>query len=176
MQNIVDVLKEKYEYELERKRYYDDVISLPVSLIAFIVTGTYFIVAENSLPSWLCTIRPILVLLSTISTIVTMYFLSRVYFGLKRFYCSFPSSSDVLSDYGKIKELHSDEADEEKRKILIENEFTNCIIKWYTDANDENLAVNDLRAEAFHRAKLAILISYISSIIMFILYCIAKLT
>jgi len=101
--------------------------------------------------------------------------LFRVFFGLKRTYCSFPATKEVIADYNKIKEFYSNHPKKNEIEKLVQNDFNDFILKWYTDINDNNIKVNDVRADIFFCAKIFIGISYFLSIIVFILSCIIKL-
>lgn len=174
-ESIIAILKEKYEYENERKRYFDGVINLPVSLLAFIVGGLYFIISEGNKPIWFNNIKSYIIIALLGSTIVSMFYLFRVFFGLKRRYCSFPSTKVVLEDYEKIKKSLEKTPQNGDIDDAIDNKFNEFIIYWYKDINENNIIVNDIRAENFHNSKIFIGISYLLGILVFILYCITKL-
>ena len=171
---IIDILKEKYEYENERKRYYDNVITLPVSLLAFIVTGIYFITNEKVTARWFIYINSCIIYPLLLSCVVSMFFLFRVFFGHKRKYCSFPETRIVLSDYYKIKDYYNSLSPNADNTTKIDIEFRDFVIKWYLDISDNNIKVNDTRAENFHLSKIFIGISYLLAILVFCLYCYTK--
>ncbi len=174
-ENLIEILKEKYEYENERKLYYDDVISLPVTLLGFIVAGVYFIVNDENKVPWFENSKPFFIYPLILTTVVSMYFLYRVFFGLKRKYCSFPETTDVMKDYKNIKDYYANQAQNSQIQKNIDNDFNDFIIKWYTDINDNNIKVNDTRMNNFHYSKFSIGISYLLGILVFGLYCVTKI-
>lgn len=173
---IISVLKDKHEYENQRRNYYDNSISLPVSLIAFIIAGCYFILTSKTGVVWVDMLMPFLILPLIICTVVSMFFLFRVFYGYKRRYGSFPMSSEVLKDYENIKDYHKNyfprtqNADDK-----IDEDLDEFVIKWYIDSNDVNTKSNDVRMDNFHCSKLWIGICYGLGILVFSLYCSTKI-
>jgi len=77
-ENVITILKEKYEYENERKRYYDNIITLPISLLAFIITGLYFIVSdsfESKRMFWFSELKPYIIFIPLVSIYYNKYML-----------------------------------------------------------------------------------------------------
>jgi hypothetical protein len=174
-ETLITLLKEKYDYENERKRYYDNILTLPITLLTFIIAGIYFIINEIVAIQWFNDIKPWFIYPLIATTAISMVLLFVVFFGLKRTYCSFPSSSTILSDLERIRnsfsELPDDSLKEEKINDRL-NEFTVC---WYTDVNDNNIKVNDLRGNYLFYSKIFIGVSYILVFIIFLFYINIKL-
>lgn len=175
--SLIEILKEKYEYENERKRYYDNVITLPITLLAFVVAGIYVIVVDDTIrESWYNNLIPWLIIVIIIGTVTCMYFLFRVFFGFKRKYGSFPDSETVLNDYRALEEYHKTVSPTANIKELVENDFINInLVKWYSDINNPNIRVNDIRADNYHYLKISIGLTYLIGILVFGLFSFVKL-
>ncbi|QPH40528.1 hypothetical protein [Pedobacter endophyticus] len=171
---LIDILKEKYEYENERKRYYDNVINLPISLLAFIITGIYFIVTESNQTTWFNTAKPFIIFPLLFSSVISMFFLFRVFFKRKRKYSSFPSSETVFDDYQKLLNWHIINSAQGNNNSFNED-FDDFIIEWYRKCNKNNTTVNDERAADFHASKMFIGLSYALGIMVFIMFCAIKI-
>lgn len=172
---LLEVLKEKYEYENERKRYYDNVINLPVSLLAFIITGTYFIISEHSEVEWFNRTKPYLIFSLLGCSVISMFFLFRVFFKRKRKYNAFPDSAAVHTSYKAVIDWYNALPETNKKSTNVEDEFQDYIVQWYLDCNNANTAVNDERAEDFHSSKMFIGLCYVLGIVVFVQFCWVKL-
>lgn len=174
-EQLVKILKEKYDYENERKRYFDNVITLPVTLLAFIVAGMYVIIIDKESPKWFTDFIHIVIYPILLSTVISMFFLFRVYFGLKRKYNTFPSSKVVMDDYKKIEDYYKSINETKNVEKKISDDFDDFIISWYKTINENNIVVNDRRMDNFHYSKFSIGVSYLLAILVFTLYCNSKI-
>lgn len=176
---LLDLLKEKYDYERERRRYYDEGLNIPVAILTLIIGGTYTLLTNDSIEkvsfSSACVIA-ILVL-----AVVSLFYLWRTYFGYNRRYCSFPDSNTVINRYTALKLYHKKNTGIEcEENDLINKHFKEDleedIIEYYRDINSNNITVNDLRGDSLHKAKMYIGFSICLAILLFLLEYIKLLT
>lgn len=168
---LFPLYKEKYEYELERKRYYDNLVNLPITLIAFLVAGVYIVISDSHVSTWFNTPRIILIVLIFLCIISGFIFLFQLYFTYRKRYEAFPDSLTVKSHYENIALVAAGQPNENK---LIKSEFNNAIENWYIKVNTKNTATNDNRGDLYKNLNLALTLAYSLGFILFILFWVAK--
>lgn len=175
--NLITILKDKYDYELNRKKTLDDALTLPVTLLSFIVGSIYLLVtdiSDKTLSSLELFCKWLLFSLLLLSALIAFVCLYKVYFGFRRFYCTFPASSEVLTAYDTLTERHSSVQDGQLKEQYIISDLKEYNVIWYKDCNLANTGANDRRADAFFAARMWLGISMIICILLLIFICIVK--
>lgn len=156
---VITILREKYEYELARKRYFDDILGVPVTILSFLIASMYVVVTDKDFYNSICYINVIKWALITalfISCVCTGICLYRVYFGFNRLYSSFPESEKIVNeDYENLKKYHTDYNAKNAESAIVES-LKDYIITWYKDCNTNNTQINDNRGNAYYWARLTI--------------------
>src|SRR3546814_10730891 len=88
-ETLLEILKEKYAYELGRRSSLDSCLGIPITLMSFLIAGVFVAIGDESL--WLfsdCTKLLLWVLVGVIliGCVVAFVFLFIVFFGYKRAY------------------------------------------------------------------------------------------
>lgn len=156
---LLDILKERYEYEQFRRNNFDNIIGLPVSILALLV-GALSAIAFQSETSW--TFQRFGALVSMALIGISIGFLIRVFYGVKRKYSVLPSATVIREQYDKLHEYHRElnpvsSADDLKEDVDLS--FQEDLIKWYTESASVNCQINDRRAEWLHTSKLWLILS-----------------
>jgi hypothetical protein len=166
---IIEVLKDRYEYEQFRKNNFDSVIGIPITVLSLLIGGlAAFAFREKEIHSWV----RIGSLIGMAPIAMSMFHLVRVFFGLKRKYDVLPNGTVIRGQYQRLAKYHDAKDDvsppevREHRTIV---SFQEDLAEWYTNCNLINCKINDLRAEHFHSAKLWLIISISVIFILLIL-------
>lgn len=175
---LIDLLKDRYQYELSRRNRFDDIMSLPVTVLTLIFAGIFYVISEVYSIELSCIYKAfftaaigIMLLLSFFAILALVY----VFFGYKREYCTFPESKLMIERYKELQSYFEGER-RSKRDILIAEEFKNYTIKWYFECNNHNMITNDRRAAALHTFKMLLSgIIFLGLILMFFVF-ILKIT
>lgn len=169
---LIELLKEKYSHEMSRKHKFDDVLSLPVTVLSLVVAGIFYILNEvyskqlsTCVKSMFIAIVGVLLIVSIFSILSLIF----VFFGYKREYCTFPDSDSVFTSYNELEEYYKEENTEKDK--LISKILKDYTIKWYLECNSHNMKTNDRRAAAYHNFKLLFsFIVILGLILMFIVF------
>jgi hypothetical protein len=175
--DLISLLKDKYDYEFDRKKTLDNALTLPVTLLSFIVAAIYFLISEvkdNTIANWFVVIKWLLFIGIMFTATVAFINLYKVYFGFRRFYSSFPSSTDIIEAYKRLIPRHEDVKKEELRERFVISDLKEYKIIWYRDCNEANTSANDRRANAFFAARLWLGFSMIICILLLIFISIIK--
>lgn len=166
--NLIEILKERYEHEQFRRNNFDNVIGLPVTIIALLIGGWSAFVFQAE-QSW--TVLRIGSTVCTLTIGVSIYFLIRVFFGFRREYDVLPTAQVIKNHYDKLVDYHKELAPGASIAELQEGvklSFNEDLAKWYVESSDKNCAINDRRAECLHRSKLWLVLSLIIIFILMI--------
>lgn len=174
---VISLLKDKYDYEQKRKDDFETSLGIPITILSALFAGAYFVVSDSALQGINCsllTIKWILIVLLLLFLVATLVLLFIVYFGFKRYYCSFPDSNTVYNTDFKALEVYTKEhfADSYEESLL--DNLKDKVIHWYLDCNNNNTTVNDRRGIALYYAKLAICVSLSIGLSLLILISIIK--
>lgn len=168
---LIALLKEKYDYELNRKKVLDDALTMPITLLSFIVGVLYFMLSQipdqllNCNEQWVKWILSISLLLAASMSFIYLY---KVFFGYRRFYCSFPNSDEVIASYYKLVDRHKLVRDADIQEEYIISDIKEYQIIWYKDCNQANTEANDKRGDAFFIGRMWLGISMIICILLMI--------
>jgi hypothetical protein len=177
--SLIVLLKDKYDHEYGRKKYFDDALGVPITLSSFLVGGIYYVINDSSNIQDLTirTIFEVLVALLFIICIVTFYFLYKVYFTYNSLYSSFPDSKEVSDYYNNFKK-HQVECGKKEGSLELEecisSDLKDQTITWYIKANTKNLDQNEKRGQNFINAKLFLGLALVFGVLIFSLTCINK--
>ncbi|WP_343564088.1 hypothetical protein [Sphingobacterium sp.] len=166
---LIELLKEKYHYELSRRDKFEDNLSLPVTVLGLIIAGLFYVINEvysDTLSSCSKAIFIGMIGLMLIIIIGAILSLVYVFFGFKREYCTFPESKAILERYEEIK-VYSEKHKEDDS--FITSSLKKDTIKWYSDCNENNTRTNDRRANAFHTFKMLFSIIIILGVLLMFL-------
>jgi hypothetical protein len=189
---LIVVLKEKYDYEIQRKLYYETILNIPVTLLGLLSAGLFYLLNTTDLNSriWYITIKLPLIGLIVLCGCIAVYFVFGVLFGYKREYKSFPNSDEVKRNFDQAVQYHTKiakipeskliqyltkEARQNEINDLVNELFRDFIVKWYVEINVNNSSVNDKRGNSLYWAKMFIGISFLGIIIVFFLSIISKI-
>jgi len=175
---LIDILKEKYEYENKRKQTLDDSLNLPVSLLSFLTAGAFIFLTDTN-DKWMSLAsvvgKWVLLIALLITTTISFVNLYVVFFGLRREYSSFPDSDQVHDSYLNLIERHYEVDDEQLKEQYLISDLKEYSIIWYKDCNRQNIIANDKRNDAFFRARMWLGISMIIGILVLLFICIYKI-
>lgn len=153
---LISLLKDKYDYELNRKETFESALGTPIAVLSGLFAGIFFICSDETLKNVNCsllTFKWLLLTLLIASCSLSIIMLFVVYFGFRRSYCLFPESSLVYGkDYKELEQYvkeHHNGDDSQLNELLSER-----IITWYVDCNTNNTGVNDKRGNALYYSKL----------------------
>lgn len=166
---LIEILKEKYTYELSRKSYYDCCLVVPITLMSFLVAGIFITIGDEQVWSTVLCARIFLyALLGLIiaGCIVSFVFLFIVFFGFKRSYNSMPDSDVVNESYSVLVKRHEKEK-KDKEEYLV-SDLKEYMIRWYSLCNTDNTKTNDRRGNALYSFRLSIGITMIMGVILLI--------
>ncbi|WP_457941727.1 hypothetical protein M1D52_07290 [Olivibacter sp. SA151] len=175
--NLIDILKEKYSYELSRKSYYDSCLGTPITLMSFLIAGVFIAINDSTI--WLtdaCTRKFMygLLILIFVGCFMSFAFLFIVFFGFKRSYCSMPDSDLIHDAYKSLVKRHENE--KRHREEYIVSDLKDYIIQWYNECNCSNIKVNDKRGNALYNFRMTIAITMIVGIFLLIVISFIKLS
>lgn len=166
---LIEVLKERYEYEQFRKNNFDNVIGIPVTILALLMGG---LATFGSQEKQFDVVIRIGALVGMIPIAMSIFHLIRVFFGFSRRYDVLPTADIISDQYEKLSEYHdsadaTDSLDLRHKKLLLS--FQEDLVKWYVASSKRNCEINDVRAEHFHKAKMWLIISIVVIFILLIL-------
>jgi hypothetical protein len=173
--SLIILLKEKYEHEYNKKKYFEDTLPVPITLLTALVAGIYLIINDKTkiiAPAYIYIWIGLLVLLFA-SCILSVYFLYRVYIKFGSTFSSFPMSSEIFKYYNDLKIHHEHETYFNEK---IENDLKDAIIDWYVNANTVNTNINDKRANSYTWARICLFTSVSLGILVFLIISITKLS
>lgn len=179
--SLIILLKDKYEHEYSRKKYFDDALGIPITLSSFLVGGIYYVVNDSSNSQSLIVQVNFAILITILSIICLFTFKSlyRVYFTSNDLYSSFPDSELVGNYYEDLKKHYvtcgKTEGSAEFEEC-INNHLKDQTIRWYIDSNTKNLKINEKRGQNFINAKKRLGYALMLGSIIFVLTCINKST
>ena len=174
--SLIVLLKDKYDHEYNRKKYFDDALGVPITLSSFLIGGIYYVVNDSSNIQELTvrTIFEVLIALLFIICIITLY---KVYFTYNSLYSSFPDSK-VVSDYYNDFKKHQIGCGKKEGSTELEeciaNDLKDQTKTWYIKANTKNLDQNEKRGQNFINAKLFLGLALVLGVLIFSLTCINK--
>ncbi len=176
-EQLISLLKDKYDYELNRKESYESALGTPIAVLSALFAGIYFICSDDKLKSIACSLNTFKWLLLTLLMIgcsLSIIMLFVVYFGFKRSYCLFPESSIVYNTDYKELEKYANEHHPENSEAKLQELLNERVIVWYVDCNTNNTKVNDRRGNALYYAKLFLCISLSIGLILLIMISLIK--
>jgi len=177
--SLIVLLRDKYEHEYNRKKYFDDALGIPITLSSFLVGGIYFVVNDSSNSQHLTVqiLFAVLIVSLVIACIFTFVSLFKVYFTSNNLYSSFPDSELIGNYYVDLRKHYLDcgktEGSEELENC-INNHLKDETIKWYIHATTKNLELNEIRGQNFINAKKRLGYALILGSLVFLLTCINK--
>ena len=160
---LIEVLKGRYEYEQFRRNNYDNIISLPITLLALLIGGMAAIVMHGTLTDYLVRYS---ILIAMIPAGISTYYLVRVYYGSNRNYDVLPEAKSIREHYEELTKYHEKLSDSSDQVHL---SFQEDLINWYCECSKINGIVNDQRMEYFHKSKMWLIVSIV---LIFVLLCI----
>jgi small-conductance mechanosensitive channel len=152
---LVDILKERYDYEQFRRNNYDNLINLPITILALLVGGLAAIATQGET---LSDVIKYSVLASMVPISVSIYYLVRVFYGASRNYDVLPQAHDINEHYERLIQYHT-ELNQPSEQVHLS--FQDDLIKWYSDCSKVNCEVNDKRMSYFQKSKLWLIISIV---------------
>lgn len=172
---LLSMLKEKYDFEMDRKKSYDESVSTPITLVSFLVAGIFYSLIDEDmidLNQHMEFVRISILFPMGIFCILTFIKLYKVYVSPNVYYKSFPSTRDVISDYKNLADYKEIKGIDESKPL--EELFTENMIDWYQDCNEQNCKANDIRMNALYDSKTLIGIAFIFGIILLIFIGLVK--
>lgn len=166
---IIEILKERYEYEQFRRNNFDNAINLPITILALLIGGLAAIVTQQDLGN---NIIQYGILIGMFPIGISIYFLIRVYYGIKRNYDVLPHGKDIYEHYEKLHKYHQEIDTKESSPDTLEQtntSFQEDLINWYSECSKVNCRINDQRMNHFHKSKVWLIVSIA---VIFILLCI----
>jgi hypothetical protein len=168
----VDFYERLYIAENERTKFYDKVIQYPTTILIVIFGGffyslnNYFSNGSVRLETILDSVFIILSILFLLSTMVTVFFLIKVFHGLKRDYKYIPYSMQLLEHENSLIEHYFKESNKESKKERLKEakekasyRFWIDLKKQYAEYCDFNQKRNDERAKNYFLTKTFIVIN-----------------
>ncbi len=163
---LIDVLKERYEYEQFRRSNFDNIINLPITILALLIGGLATILTQVELCNNIIRFG----ILATMLPIgISIYHLTCVFYGMNRNYDVLPQAKDINEHYEKLYKYHQDLNSNDDPLDQTHVLFQQDLIKWYSDCSRMNCTVNDQRMEHFQKSKMWLIISVV---IIFVLLAI----
>lgn len=157
---LIEVLRERYEYEQFRRNNYDNLLTLPVTVLALLIGGLAALVSQDVGISDVIRYSTLVAMLPIGTSI---YYLARVFYGASRDYKVLPSAKDINDHYEKLCKYHEELNDPSKRTHL---SFQDDLIKWYNECSKANCEINDRRMKYFHKSKIWLIISLVAIFIL----------
>lgn len=177
--SLIALLKEKYDHEYNRKKYFEDTLQTPITLFTGLVGGIYLVLNDNikDISPTLKLIWIFILFVLIICSITSFYFLYKAYVSFGDKFNSFPKSLALVEFYNKSKEHFVEQRiGSTELEDSLDNSLKNEIINWYVDANEKNWALNEKRAEVYINARKSLGISLSLGIVLFIFISITKLS
>jgi len=167
--SLIEILKGRYEYEQFRRNNFDNVIGLPITILALLIGGWSAFVFQVE-GSWTFLKSGSSVCVLTIG--ISIFYLVKVFYGFGRKYDVLPTAKIIKAHYDKLIEYHrglNPNANSVELQEQVNISFDEDLAKWYTDSSDLNCTINDQRAEFLHRSKLWLILS-LFIIFMLVIY------
>jgi hypothetical protein len=157
--DLVSILKERYEYEIFRRNNFDNVLGIPITVVALLIGAITTIVFQNE-------VAKLFLLGSLVSVIcisISILYLIRVFYGRKRKYDVLPDAEKIKQHYDDLVKFHI-----EDDSNAVNSSLNEAVVKWYVDCAKKNCEINDSRAESLHKSKLWVIFSLAT---VFLLVC-----
>jgi hypothetical protein len=172
---LIEILKDRYEYEQFRRNNFDNIIGIPVTILALLMSVLATFVFQEKQIHFSIKIGA---LFGMAPIAMAIFHLIRVFFGLKRKYDVLPTGDIIKDQYNRLSEFHETNETADSQELRHDKtilSFQEDLAQWYTKCNVVNCKINDLRAEHFHWAKLWLIISINDIFILLILQIILDL-
>ncbi len=175
----IEFYREQYLFEHERGKFYDKIIQYPTTLLVVFIGGVFYSF-NNFFNNGLIEIKLtidwiflVFLLLFLFFTIVTIYFLAKVFHGFTRKYYYLPFTKDLLNHELQLYKFHYKYSEKEsysdKRTDAIDNtciSFSDNLKKYYIELTDTNQRINDKRADSYYLTRTFLFIDLILFIII----------
>lgn len=175
----IEFYKEQYLFEHDRGKFYDRIIQYPTTLLVVLVGGVFYSFNnyfDNGLFKLTLTLDCIFVLLLGLfvfSTIITIYYLAKVFHGFSRTYSFLPFTKSLLNHEKQLYKFHykysERESYQDKRTEARDNtciSFRNNLKKYYIELTDTNQRINDYRADSYYITRTFLFIDLVLFIII----------
>lgn len=172
---LIDVLKERYEYEQFRRNNFDNVISLPITILVLLIGGLAAVVTQDELSNSIVRFG---ILAGMLPIGISIYHLTHVFYGANRDYDVLPQAKEINEHYEKLYKYHQDiNSDEALNDPSAQTHisFQQDLIKWYSECSRMNCIINDKRMNHFQKSKKWLIISVIVIFILLSIKIIFKL-
>lgn len=154
--------EKQYLLENTRTEFYDKAIQYPTTLIIIFIGAAlysynkYYIENELQITTRLDYFFVILIILFSISIVVTIWYLYKVFHGFTRKYAHLPNTEDLFKYKGTLYKHYYKYSNcltyETKRNNALHNtveEFENIIGQYYINNTSFNQKINDRRAKYY---------------------------
>jgi len=152
--DLIALLKDKYEHEYNRKKYFEDTLGLPFTLLTALAGGIYLVIDEGTkgISPVYQIVWVVLIVLLIIGAVLSIFYLYKVYIKYGKEFASFPDSASVKKFYEESKKYYSKEEhlDGQDLEKHLSDSLKDQSIQWYTNTNAINLTTNEERAVAYY--------------------------
>jgi len=175
---LIELVKEKYQFEYSRKKYFEDTLNFPITLITALIAAIYIILQGipeiKSIPLSNCCIALMCVLSCLI--IISFIYLYKVYIDYGKAFASLPDSREIKQYYEQLIDFYEQKTDGNSAENTFDETLKNQIVEWYIEANKINHEINQSRANAYYKARRFLGLSILISILLLIIFAFTKLT
>ncbi len=147
------IFKERYDFELDRKKSFDESISIPVTLLSFLVAGIFYTLVDEDLSSTagavnaakICIVGPL-----AVACVVAFAKLGPVFMP-RPGYQTFPAAKEINKFYTSMTKYKEAAGPGEPTPIL--SLMNDSFIQLYSKCSDHNYDINQKRGEALEWVK-----------------------
>ena len=156
--DILDLYKEHYFFEINRRHQLTSQLSIPIGILIILGgLGAYISKNISICSKNMKILFIVLLVISTLFFILTIYYLIRSYYGYTYRYIPTPKEID---DYRKqLKEYHERVGNSEERVIIEIKEF---LTERYAISTHKNTWNNDSKSGFLHKANTALIYTLLS--------------
>ena len=169
--NRYEIYKDVYYKELERKNQLEDSLMLPVGIVTALSTGLFYLVTNFNYKcnSYLKYIFIVLVIISLIFIIITIYQLIRAYnnftFGYEYHYLSY--SAEIEKYYSDLIDFFKSKKHSKEKTVIESNKIIEqFFIDEFITKSDFNCYNNDKKQSHSYKARVFLIFALITIFIL----------
>ena len=177
--NKIELLKEWFYKEEERKGALNDSLNIPIGILTGVLAGIYFLVSKYNYFSGSKILKLIFIILIVASILFWLACIAYLLLSYNNFYKgykykSFPNARFIQTEYDTLKPYYKKYKKYLKKNITLDKLVENNIEEILIQCIDNNVFNNDRKSAYLHSSKIhilnCILLLFISSVIFSINY------
>jgi len=168
---LIELLKSRYDQEATRYKEFENSLSIPITVLTALMAGMYVVGTDEScwkISGFAYTLHVVMLLILGGLIIVTICFLSCVYWGKNRAWHTLPESKTIHEVDVPALTTYVNEIAPDNFELHMIDELKTNTIEWYIKCNTENTRINNYRGVKMFYARLFLLASIFGGLLLLV--------